>query len=66
MKCPNCDHVTDEQVCENCGTQIVSVADDTMDAMVQAASIPNLASLFKAGKKRGLIKPTSAYGEATI
>ena len=64
MKCPNCDHETDESVCENCGTVIVSEVDATMDALVEQASIPNLASLFKAGKKRGLIKPTSMYGEA--
>lgn len=63
MKCPNCDHETDEKVCENCGTTIVSDVDETMDAMVQQASIPNLASLFKAGKKAGLIKPVAEYGQ---
>lgn len=63
MKCPNCGEHTDLDVCEHCGT-VVSEVDATMDAMVQAASVPNLASLFKAGKQRGLIKPTSKYGEA--
>lgn len=64
MKCPNCEFETDEPVCEECGTTIVSDPDDTMDALVEQASIPNLATLFKAGKKRGLIRPTSMYGEA--
>lgn len=64
MKCPNCDHETDESVCENCGTTIVSVVDETIDSLVEAASIPNLASLFRAGKKRGLIKATQEYGQS--
>lgn len=62
MKCPNCDHETDESVCEHCGTTIVSVVDDTMDALVEAASIPNLASLFRQGKQRGLIGAMTNYG----
>lgn len=33
-----------------------------MDTMIQAASVPNLASLFQAGKDAGLIKPTTMYG----
>jgi hypothetical protein len=65
MKCPNCDHETDEPVCENCGTTIVSEVDETMDALVQQASIPNLASLFRQGKQRGLIKPVTEYGGQT-
>lgn len=36
--------------------------EDTMDQMVQRASVPNLASLFKAGKDAGLIKPGKEYG----
>lgn len=34
------------------------------DEMVERASVPNLASLFKAGKKKGLLKPTTVYGES--
>lgn len=65
MNCPNCNTKADSlaDVCEACGTEIVSVPDDKMDALVSAASIPNLASLFRAGKDKGLIKPTSVYGE---
>jgi hypothetical protein len=33
-----------------------------MDQMVQRASVPNLASLFKRGKEAGLIKPGTEYG----
>jgi hypothetical protein len=36
--------------------------EDTMDALVQRASTPNLASLFKAGKDAGLIKAGPQYG----
>ena len=37
--------------------------EDTMDQLVQRASVPNLASLFKRGKEAGLIKPNTHYGE---
>lgn len=36
--------------------------EDMMDRMVQRASVPNLAALFKAGKDAGLIKPGMGYG----
>lgn len=61
MKCPNCDKHTEETVCPECGTQVLSEETDTMDALVEQASIPNLAALFQAGKKKGLIKPVQAY-----
>jgi hypothetical protein len=56
-ECPNCKHENEagEEVCSECGHQIVSGVDDTMDQLIEAASIPNLASLFRQGKKRGLI-----------
>lgn len=41
----------------------VSVADDSLDSMVQAASIPSLATLFKRGKEAGLLKGVTHYGE---
>jgi hypothetical protein len=41
----------------------VSVVTDTLDSLVQAASVPNLASLFKRGKDAGLITPITGYGE---
>lgn len=41
----------------------VSVADDTMDQMVQRASVPNLAMLFRRGQQAGLLQPGKAYGE---
>lgn len=61
-ECPNCKHESNEDVCPECGHQIVSVVDDTMDQLIEAASIPNLASLFRQGKKRGLITPMKDYG----
>ena len=36
---------------------------DELDDLVQRASTPNLATLFKRGKEAGLIKPTTGYGE---
>lgn len=42
--------------------KVVSVADDTLDNMVQQASTPSLATLFKKAKDAGAIKPVSAYG----
>jgi len=44
------------------GTTITS--EDELDHLVQRASVPSLASLFKAGKEKGLIKPTTGYGGA--
>lgn len=41
----------------------VSVADDTMDQMIQRASTPNLAMLFRRGQQAGLLQPGKAYGE---
>lgn len=41
----------------------VSVDADTLDTMVQQASTPTLATLFKRGKEAGLIQPTTGYGE---
>lgn len=37
------------------------VTDDTMDTMIQRASVPSLATLFKRGKDAGLLKPTQGY-----
>ncbi len=39
----------------------VSDPDATLDTMVEAASRPTLASLVKAGIKRGLIQPMAEY-----
>ena len=40
----------------------MSVADDSLDQMVQAASIPSLADLFRKAKASGAIAPVSSYG----
>jgi hypothetical protein len=64
MKCPNCEEESDDKVCPNCGTTIVSDPDDTIDTLVQQASIPSLATLFRQGKQAGLIKPAQEYGTA--
>lgn len=45
------------------GGEEVSVADGSLDQLVEAASVPNLATLFQRGKDAGLLKPTTGYGE---
>jgi hypothetical protein len=42
----------------------VSVVDDRLDQMVQQASIPNLATLFKRAKDAGVITTGKEYGGA--
>jgi len=44
------------------GEGSLSVDDATLDLMVQQASAPSLASLFKQAKDQGLIGPVSHYG----
>jgi hypothetical protein len=40
----------------------VSDPDDTLDSMIQQASVPSLSSLFKKAKETGAIKAVPAYG----
>lgn len=42
----------------------VSVPDDRLDQLVQQASAPNLATLFKEAKQAGLITAGKEYGNA--
>lgn len=46
------------------GTEEVSEDTDSLDQMVQAASVPNLAALFKRAKETGAIGAVSVYGTA--
>lgn len=43
----------------------VSAETDTLDALVEKASVPDLATLFKRGKEAGLIVPSKEYGGST-
>lgn len=45
------------------GGEKVSDPDARLDELVESASVPNLAALFQQGKKAGLLKPTTGYGE---
>jgi uncharacterized membrane protein YvbJ len=64
MKCPNCGGIsTDDKVCTECGTSM-SVVTDSLDELVEKASVPNLAALFGAAKKQGLIQAQQEYGHA--
>ena len=64
ITCPKCEFATEEDTCPACGCPIPSEPTDMMDTLVQRASIPNLASLFRAGKKAGLIQPAKEYGNS--
>lgn len=61
--CRSCGAMHGKDVCPHCGEGIVSVADDSLDSMVQAASVPSLATLFKRAKDAGVIGAVSNYGE---
>jgi hypothetical protein len=41
----------------------VSVVDDSLDQLIEAASIPSLATLFRTAKAKGALGPLSNYGE---
>lgn len=43
-------------------TEEVSVPADNLDSLVQQASVPNLASLFKQAKQSGIITAGKEYG----
>lgn len=62
-----CPHGNDEIDCDECSGMSANGgsapdADDTMDTMIQRASTPTLASLYRKGKESGLIKPGQEYG----
>lgn len=73
--CDHCDRQFTNPKCPRCGgppasrskvetgvdTGPLSDLDDSLDDMVEKASLPTLASLLKRGIKSGLIKPTHDY-----
>lgn len=63
MRCTECGWVdpTNPPVCPKCGHHNVSVADDSLDQLVQAASAPNLATLFRRAKESGAIESFETY-----
>lgn len=55
--CPTCGKENQSGgMCYACQT-----AQDALDDLVARASVPNLASLYRAGKERGLIAPMTKY-----
>ena len=48
--------------CTICITPEVSDPDATLDTMIQQASVPTLATLFRKAKDSGAIKPVTGYG----
>lgn len=63
-QCPQCGWLGNVHS-PTCTRAIVSVADDSLDHMVEAASVPNLATLFRRAKDKGVIGAVSNYGEAS-
>jgi len=64
VKCEECgSHIpAGEAHCPRCGrAAIVSVADDSLDQLVMAASAPNLATLFRRAKESGAIESFEGY-----
>ena len=49
--------------CQHCRTN-VSEGAGSMDDLVRQASVPNLAALYRAGKKAGVLKSMKDYGGA--
>lgn len=61
--CPNCKQdMPLAGPCPTCSIDPMSVVTDTLDSLVEAASIPSLASLFQKAKDKGIITPVSNYG----
>lgn len=64
MRCAECSHVNlqvNPTDCAKCGSPL-SVVTDSLDALVAAASVPNLAAMFGAAKSAGLIQAQHEYG----
>ena len=58
--CPSCGkQIKNGQVCTTCLQ--ADAEERLLEQLVQKASVPNLASLYKAGRAAGLITPTVNY-----
>ena len=60
-RCANCKTQFTGVICPRCGDAFVSVSTDSLDSMVEAASVPNLAAMFRAAKAMGAIGAVSVY-----
>lgn len=66
--CPECIGASDAALLEDyeispADQEAMSEVEDRMDTMIQAASTPTLATLFKRGKEAGLLKPVTGYSD---
>ena len=69
-KCRDCHRLNTDanaEVCPSCGGNLgdytpVSDVSDSIETLVEQASVPNLAALFGAAKKAGHIKAAYSYG----
>lgn len=62
-RCPRCDRRPSKvgEHTEHDDDQALSDLDDSLDDMIEKASLPTLASLLRRGIQSGLIKPTHDY-----
>lgn len=67
ISCDQCQfgYAEDKNKCPRCGAPHSTGEPDTMDQLIQQASVPNLASLFRKAKKAGVIGAVSVYGEGS-
>ena len=72
--CENCQRDFTNPKCPRCGgppstspePSALSVAEDTLDHMIEKSSRPTLASLLKRGVASGAITPTHEYGAGDV
>lgn len=64
MSAPTLERPAGTEAQASSGRGSLSVADDSLDKLIEAASAPTLADLIRRGKKKGMIGAVSNYGGA--
>jgi predicted amidophosphoribosyltransferase len=62
--CQHCSQDNPTDHCSRCGRTNVSVVEDSLDAMIQAASTPSLATLIRRAKASGSLDTAGPEYEA--
>lgn len=67
IRCDQCSYgyAEGKSKCPRCGSTNATAEPDNMDQLIQQASVPNLASLFRKAKEAGVIGAVSVYGEGS-
>lgn len=69
MNCSTCGNTWDggdlvNGLCPDClgrSARPAQISDDALDQLVERASVPNLAGMYKRAKEQGFITPAPAY-----